>query len=278
MDLICSYIVLTLAAGILATHALRSAGRGTFVLRDGRREAGDPLVDWASPVLVRALSPVVDALIAAGVSANAVTGVSLVAGLFAGGALALGHFGVAAFALVVASLGDAVDGLVARRTCTASIGGALFDASVDRYEEFFVLGGLALYFRSSAGALALGLLAIAGSFMVSYGSAKAEAHGVPVPGGVLRRASRASLLAGGVTLVPIAAAIVRPLSAPAWVAYAPVLFALALIAGAANASAILRLRAVACAISPGPAVARARKKGPDESTLPDVIVRAEAAE
>jgi CDP-diacylglycerol--glycerol-3-phosphate 3-phosphatidyltransferase len=278
MDLICSYVVLTLAAGILATHALYGVRRGTSVLRDGARQAGDPLVDWASPVLVRTLSPVVDALIAAGVSANAVTGVSLVAGLFAGGALALGHFGIAAFAIALASLGDAVDGLVARRTRTASLGGALFDASVDRYEEFFVPGGLALYFRSDAGALVLGLLAIAGSFMVSYGSAKAEAHGVPVPGGVLRRASRALLLAGGTTFVPIATAIARPLSAPAWAAYSPVLLVLAPIAVAANASAILRLRALACAISPKPAIARAGKKAPRESTLRNVIVRADAAE
>jgi CDP-diacylglycerol--glycerol-3-phosphate 3-phosphatidyltransferase len=278
MDLICSYVVLTLAAGFLATHALRAMRGGAVALRDGRRRAGDPLVDWASPGLACMLSPVIDALIAAGVSANAVTGVSLVAGLFAGGALALGHFGVAALGIAVASLGDAVDGRVARRTGTASVAGALFDASVDRYEEFFVMGGLALYFRSSVGALALGLFAIAGSFMVSYGSAKAEAHGVPVPGGFLRRASRASLLAGGTTFVPIAAAIAQPLSAPAWVAYSPVLLALALIAGAANASAILRLRTVACVVSAGPAVARARKKGRRVSTLPDVIARADAAE
>jgi hypothetical protein len=69
--------------------------------------------------------------------------------------------------------------------------------------------------------------------MVSYGSAKAEAHGVRVPGGVLRRASRAALLAGGTTFVPIAAVIARSLSAPAWAAYSPVFFALALIAVAA---------------------------------------------
>jgi CDP-diacylglycerol--glycerol-3-phosphate 3-phosphatidyltransferase len=278
MDLICSYVVLTLAAGILFTHALCGVRRGTFVLRDGRRRAGDPLIDWASPALVRTLSPVVDALIAAGVSANAVTGASLVAGLFAGGALAFGHFGIGALAIAVASLGDAVDGLVARRRRTASLGGALFDASVDRYEEFFVLGGLAMYFRSNAGALALGLLAIAGSFMVSYGSAKAEAHGVPVPGGVLRRASRALLLAGGNTFVPIATAIARPASPPAWAVYSPVLLVLALIAVAANASAILRLRAVARAISPKSAVARAGRKAPRESTLRDVIVGADAAE
>jgi CDP-diacylglycerol---glycerol-3-phosphate 3-phosphatidyltransferase len=278
MDLICSYVVLTLAAGILAGHALRGARRGTVVLSDGRRQTGDPWVDWAQPALVRTLSPVVDALIAARVSANAVTGASLVAGLYAGGALALGHFGIAAIAIAVASLGDAVDGLVARRTRTASLRGALFDASVDRYEEFFVLGGLALYFRSNAGALALGLLAIAGSFMVSYGSAKAEAHGVPVPGGLLRRASRASLLAGGTTFVPIAKAIARPLSAPAWATHSPVLLVLAIIAVAANASAILRLRAIASAISPGPAVARACKEAPRESTLRDVVVQADAAE
>lgn len=114
--------------------------------------------------------------------------------------------------------------------------------------------------------------------MVSYGSAKAEAHGFAVPGGVLRRASRASLLALGATFVPIAAAIVRSLSAPAWIAYSPVLLALVFLAGAANASAILRLRAVACAISPGSAVARDRIKAPDEPTLPDVIARADAAE
>jgi hypothetical protein len=57
-----------------------------------------------------------------------------------------------------------------------------------------------------------------------------------------------------------------------------VLLVLALIAVAPNASAILRLRAVACAISPGPAVASARKKAARESTLRDVIVRADVAE
>jgi CDP-diacylglycerol--glycerol-3-phosphate 3-phosphatidyltransferase len=278
MDLIGSFVVLTMAAGLLGVHSLRVARGGTFALRVGRRSADDPLTDWASPVLVFLLSPVVDALIAAGVSANAVTGVSLVSGLFAGGALALGHFGVAAFAITVASLGDAVDGLVARGTGTASAGGAVFDASVDRYEEFLVLGALVLYFRSNVGALALGLFAIAGSFMVSYGSAKAEAYGVRVPGGILRRASRAALLAGGTTFVPIAAVIARWLSAPTWVAYLPVFFALALIAGVANASAILRLRAVACAIPPGPIIPRAPKNGARESTVPDVIVQADAAE
>ncbi len=79
---------------------------------------------------------------------------------------------------MLASLGDAVDGLIARATQTVSPGGALFDASVDRYEEFFILGGIAYFFRSSGLLLATTLLAFLGSFMVSYGSAKAEALGV----------------------------------------------------------------------------------------------------
>jgi hypothetical protein len=108
---------------ILATHALRDVRRRTYALRDGRRQASDPLVDWASPVLVRRLSPVVDALIAAGVFANAVTGASLVAGLFDGAAFALGHFGIAGFAIAVASLGDAVDGLCGPPDAHGVVGG-----------------------------------------------------------------------------------------------------------------------------------------------------------
>ena len=56
-----------------------------------------------------------------------------------------------------------------------SVGGALLDASGDRYQEFFFLGGLAMFFRGSPPALMATLAALAGSFMVSYSSAKAEA-------------------------------------------------------------------------------------------------------
>ena len=81
---------------------------------------------------------------------------------------------------VAASCGDALDGLVARATRTESPGGAVLDASVDRYEEFFV----SVASPCSSGRavlLTVTLAALVASFMVSYGSAKAEALRIPTP-------------------------------------------------------------------------------------------------
>ena len=144
--------------------------------------------------------PLVDVLVATRVSANAVTGCSLLVGAASGLALVYGNFGWATLGLLIACVGDALDGPVARRTETASTAGALFDASADRYQEFFAMGGLALFFRASEPVLALVLFALVGSFMVSYGSAKAEAAGVPVPPSVMRRPERAAVLWLGVAL------------------------------------------------------------------------------
>jgi len=206
------------------------------------RNAGRAILGWL-------LSPLVDGLAAAGVRPNEVTVVSLVAGLVAGAALAFDQFGWATAAILFASLGDAVDGMLARRTASASVGGALLDAAVDRYGEFFVLGGLAVLFHESAPMLILVLLALAGSFMVSYGSAKAEALRVAVPDGMMRRAERATVLCVGVATVPFAGALATRLEMP-WLDHAPILLAVAVVAIAANASAVRRLRLVAIAAAP----------------------------
>jgi CDP-diacylglycerol--glycerol-3-phosphate 3-phosphatidyltransferase len=213
-------------------------GHGT----GGYRRAGQAL-------LSRLLSPLVEFLAAIGVRANDVTVVSLFAGLVAGAALAMDEFGWATFAIAFASLGDAVDGMLARRTGSASVGGALLDAAVDRYGEFFVLTGLAVLFHESTLILVLVLLALAGSFMVSYGSAKAEALRVAVPDGMMRRAERATILCVGVALVPFAGEVATRLDTP-WLHHAPVLLAVVVVAIAANASAVRRLRVVALAAAP----------------------------
>jgi len=161
--------------------------------------------------------------------------------------LALGHFGVASLVFVVASLGDTLDGQVARQTQTAGPAGALFDASVDRYEEFFTFFGLAVFFRERAWFVAAVFFALLGSFMVSYGSAKAEAFKVTVPAGWMRRAERAVVVAVGILLVPPVAAAAAAFGAPAWVGYAPVWGAVVLVAIVANASAVFRLRRIAAA-------------------------------
>ncbi len=170
-------------------------------------------------------------------------------GAGAGILFACGHFGVAALLFVIASLGDALDGLVARTTRTESAAGALLDACVDRYGEFFAFGGLALFFRSSGPLLTLILLALAGSFMVSYGSTKAEGLGVMVPGGIMRRAERATCLGVGATLAPLAGALSQKLGGPPRADEVPVVLAVAVIGILANLSAVRRLREIATAVA-----------------------------
>jgi CDP-diacylglycerol--glycerol-3-phosphate 3-phosphatidyltransferase len=225
------------------------------------------LPDAACAAVLRGLDHVATALIALGVSANVITSLCIALGAGAGVLLAFGQFGFAAAAMVVASLGDAVDGLVARRSGSVSVAGALLDASGDRYQEFFFLGGLAVFFRESPIALVTTLAALAGSFMVSYSSAKAEALGVPVPPGVMRRAERAVCLC----LATAMAAIWDP-----WVTTRaglhsgtealPVLIAVFLIAVVANISAVRRL----CLL------ARGATKATKPAAVPHAPARSEA--
>jgi phosphatidylglycerophosphate synthase len=141
-------------------------------------------------------------------------------------------------------------GLVARRTGTDSKSGAVFDAAADRYDEFFFLAGLAFLYHEDLAKLGLVLLALVGSFMVSYGSAKADALGVRPPRGAMRRAERAVYLAAGALLSPIAGALADRFALPAWVGQMPMLAALALVGVVANVSAVRRLGAIMRAVAP----------------------------
>jgi CDP-diacylglycerol--glycerol-3-phosphate 3-phosphatidyltransferase len=208
------------------------------------------LPDAVVAVVLGVLDQAARSLVRLGVSANAITSASIVLGAAGGVLLGFGQFGLASVVMVVASLGDAVDGMVARRSGSSSVAGALLDASGDRYQEFFFLGGLAVFFRGSVWALVLTLLALVGSFMVSYGSAKAEALGVPVPPGIMRRAERAACLCLGAVLTPAFAWFAQGSSVAAWGEQLPLLVSLATIAVVANASAVRRLHSLARGTSP----------------------------
>jgi CDP-diacylglycerol--glycerol-3-phosphate 3-phosphatidyltransferase len=270
LDILCSCAVLLFVAAASATFGIKKKlgrlGSGVGGLppadpvEDETRAAGLPRAVTSAALSL--LAPVAAAMIALGVSANAITAISLVAGGAAGVFLACGHFGIAALLFAGASIGDALDGLVARATRTESAAGALFDASVDRYEEFFAFGGLAIYFRSSGVLLALMLLALVGSFMVSYGSAKAEALRVAVPAGSMRRAERATCLSLGTTLVPIVGSLSAKFHGPGWLGEVPVLLAIGVIAIVANLSAVRRLRDVAASVTPPPPRVRDRTPQP----------------
>jgi archaetidylinositol phosphate synthase len=107
---------------------------------------------------------------------------------------------------------DALDGIIARSTGSASPAGNFLDHALDRYADLFILAGLSF---SSFGDLRFGLLAITGIFLTSYLGTQAEAVGLKRDyGGLLGRADRLVLL----TVVPIITAALVYLQLPWWVA------------------------------------------------------------
>lgn len=149
------------------------------------------------------LEPLVRGLVAIGLSANGVTTIALVLGVSAGVAVAAGWFGLACLLSTVSTLCDILDGQVARMTNTGSQRGELFDAVVDRYTEFALIGGFIVYARDVWWLVLVALVALQASFMISYASAKAEALRVSVPRGLMRRHERAACLTLAAGLVPV---------------------------------------------------------------------------
>jgi len=76
--------------------------------------------------------------------------------------------------LLVCGFFDVMDGAVARLSGRETAFGGVLDSVVDRYSDFLVLAGMMLGKLTTS---LWGLLAILGSFMVSYTRARAEAAG-----------------------------------------------------------------------------------------------------
>ncbi|APR84892.1 CDP-diacylglycerol--glycerol-3-phosphate 3-phosphatidyltransferase [Minicystis rosea] len=267
IDLGCSIGLLVVIAAVVLAYAVRVA-RGGALHHARIDEAGSSalLGKGAMEAGYFGLMPMARIVAAIGLTANGVTLLSLGFGLVAAVALALGHFGVGALFTALATLCDALDGIVARLNETASDAGEVFDAAVDRYQEFAFLAALAIYFRKEPLWLVVALLALLASFMVSYGTAKAEALGVASPRGAMRRVERAVYLGGGVVFVPIAAAVAARFSLPLWIGRAPIFFALALVAIVGNVSAARRLAAITRAVA-----ARDAHRPPPPAPTPHVV-------
>lgn len=247
LDIVCSISLVGALAIALGTHAVASAAAGRLlVAKRVDREQGLPVVGRAPMHAVyRSLLPLGRALVAAHVSANTVTVVSLVLAAAAAVAFAFGHLGIGAAVACVASLADAVDGMVARESGTQSRLGQILDTTVDRYVDALLLGGLAVYVRHDAALLIMVLAAIVGSFMVSYASSieRELGHSAGVALVPMRRAHRLAYVLTGAALGPFAALAFgedRPAAG-----LVPVLLAVAAIAIVGNVSAVRRLAAVA---------------------------------
>jgi phosphatidylglycerophosphate synthase len=237
-DFVLSAGLLILTIAVLVAYGIRVIAKGNVQISQisrVEREGSSPFLG-RTPMLVGywAIIPIGRSLARAGVTANSVTALSLVFGAASGVAIALGHFGVGAVLFVTSALCDALDGFIARETGTESHSGGTFDAAVDRYNDFFFLAGLALCYRQNAIMLGLALLALLGSFMVSYATVKAAALRVTPPRGSMRRVERATYLTAAVGFSPIVGFFNPSL------ADAPVVLGLLLVGTVANASAVWR--------------------------------------
>lgn len=127
---------------------------------------------------------------------NAVTIASLLLCGITGAAAALGHLPGAVWLYVFAGILDVLDGRIARQSNQQTPSGALLDSVSDRWGELLVFAGYLWFLQDSPWLLAV-MSAIGGSMMVSYTRARAESLGVLLSGGVMQRAERIVLIAGG---------------------------------------------------------------------------------
>ena len=109
-----------------------------------------------------------------------------------------------AFVFVVGSILDILDGALARAGGKTTPFGSFLDSTTDRVGEGAMLGAIALIFARHGNEVALGatIAAIAGSFLVSYTRAKAEALGLRGDVGFGSRAERVIVITAGLVLAP----------------------------------------------------------------------------
>ena len=129
-------------------------------------------------------------------------------------------FWLGATVFVVGSILDILDGALARAGGKTTPFGAFLDSTTDRISEGAMLGAIALVFVRDGSELgvALAFAAIAGSFLVSYTRARAEALGLRGDVGIGSRAERVVVITAGLVLapwIPLEVAIAL-LTATAW--------------------------------------------------------------
>jgi phosphatidylinositol phosphate synthase len=141
-----------------------------------------------------------NALTASGVTLCAVASVLV---LFEGHNEILFYW-AAAVVFVLGSLLDILDGALARAGGKTTPFGAFLDSTTDRVSEGFMLTAIAyvLARHHHPVFVAVAVTAVAGSFLVSYTRAKAEALGLRGDVGIGSRAERVVVITAGLVLAP----------------------------------------------------------------------------
>jgi CDP-diacylglycerol--glycerol-3-phosphate 3-phosphatidyltransferase len=108
----------------------------------------------------------------------------------------------AGFLILLGGFFDILDGRIARLTSLGSKFGAFYDSTLDRISEIAVFLGMPSLYNDyrlqlgDVGMIYLIMLAMAGSLMISYTRARAEALGLDCRVGLMPRAERVVLIGG----------------------------------------------------------------------------------
>ena len=148
---------------------------------------------------LRLMEPIAAVLIKLGISANALTTIGTLSTVIGGVAFAFGYMHAGGFIIGLTAIADALDGIVARRTGQVTVFGAFYDSTLDRVADGALLAGIAFFYAAnpvhhSLPMLAVSLVGIIGTYLVSYARARAEALGINAKVGVMQRAERVILL------------------------------------------------------------------------------------
>ena len=158
------------------------------------------LPDWVKNGYLRLIDPVADWLVERRVHPNTITVFGTLCTVVGGVIYATGHIKTGGWFLSITALFDVLDGTVARRSNRSSTFGAFLDSTLDRLADGFVLGGLAVFYATSAlhhsvPLMITALLGLMGAFLTSYTRARAEALGLDAKVGMLQRPERVVLMA-----------------------------------------------------------------------------------
>ncbi len=170
-----------------------------------------------------ALAPVINVLAAAGVTPNSITVSGLVLVIAASLLIWQHALLLGAIILAVGAALDAVDGGLARAQGGGTPFGGFLDSTLDRTGEAVVYIGIVAYWLDATfdpfAPVMLAVLALSGSFLVSYSSARAEAAGFTASNGLAPRTERLVILVVGLAIagayhaaLPIAMAIIAVLA------------------------------------------------------------------
>ncbi|MBI4410193.1 MAG: CDP-alcohol phosphatidyltransferase family protein [Gemmatimonadetes bacterium] len=161
-----------------------------------------PSLESLREAAYRVLRPITDWLTHHRVHPNLLTTVGFFVTVSSAFAFHQHHVRLAGALILLGGVFDILDGRIARLTRLGSKFGAFYDSTLDRISEIAVYFGiLSLYndYRlelGDVGMIYLIMLAMAGSLMISYTRARAEALGLDCRVGLMPRAERVVLIGG----------------------------------------------------------------------------------